>query len=122
MGQLVQPLPDEPLLGLQPVQLEGPLVGGTRVGRLVPTPILADLAGGPRPRAPDQIWCSQSKCLLCPVNDAVNDLPCSTCAYLNGGPIQPALPLRHDAAFWPPPDYGSGGWELTWPSDFAEGA
>jgi hypothetical protein len=46
-----------------------------------------------------KIWCSQSKCLLCPVNDAVNDLPCSTCAYLNGGPIQPALPLRHDADF-----------------------
>jgi hypothetical protein len=37
--------------------------------------------------------------LVCSVNDAVNDLPCSTCAYLNGGPIQPALPLQHDAGF-----------------------
>jgi Homeodomain-like domain len=33
------------------------------------------------------IWCSQKKCLSCSVNDAVNVLPCSTCAYLNGGPV-----------------------------------
>jgi hypothetical protein len=32
------------------------------------------------------IWCSQLLGLAYPVNDAVNDLPCSTCAYLNGRP------------------------------------
>jgi hypothetical protein len=30
------------------------------------------------------IWCSHAVSLLCSVNDAVNVLPCSTCAYLNG--------------------------------------
>jgi hypothetical protein len=33
------------------------------------------------------IWCSQPPSLLCSVNDAVNFLPCSTCAYLNGRPL-----------------------------------
>jgi hypothetical protein len=34
-----------------------------------------------------EIWCSQGVGLLCSVNDAVNVLPCSTWAYLNGGPL-----------------------------------
>jgi hypothetical protein len=33
------------------------------------------------------IWCSQQWSLPCSVNDAVNVLPCSTCVYLNGGPV-----------------------------------
>ena len=39
------------------------------------------------------IWCSQRQSLSCSVNDAVNALPCSTCAYLN------ALPFQDDARF-----------------------
>jgi len=32
-----------------------------------------------------EIWCSEPLSLLCSVNDVVNVLPCSTCAYLNAG-------------------------------------
>jgi hypothetical protein len=65
------------------------------------------------------IWCSQAPSLLCSVNDAVNVLPCSTCAYLNGWLSQPALPYRTTLAFQPPPDYGSGGLAMVVLADAA---
>jgi hypothetical protein len=34
-----------------------------------------------------EIWCSRPFGLFCSVNDAVDALPCATCAYLNGGPL-----------------------------------
>jgi hypothetical protein len=45
-------------------------------------------AGGPEPeRTKIESWCSQPHGLPCSVNDAVNVLLGSTCAYLNGGPV-----------------------------------
>jgi hypothetical protein len=37
--------------------------------------------------------------LGCSVNDAVNVLPCSTCAYLNATLSRPVLPFQDDAGF-----------------------
>jgi hypothetical protein len=56
----------------------------------------ASIAGGlptvitvlPKPQSTRlRIWWSQPLSLLCSVNDAVNVLPCSTCVYLNDGPV-----------------------------------
>jgi hypothetical protein len=56
-----------------------------------------------------RIWYPQPLSLPCSVNDAVNLLPCSTCAYLYGRLSWAALPFQDDAGFRPAPDYGSGG-------------
>jgi hypothetical protein len=47
--------------------------------------------------------------LLCLVNDAVNVLPCATCAYLNGQLPDLRCLSRTTLGFRQPPDYGSGG-------------
>jgi hypothetical protein len=63
-----------------------------------------------RPRTPAhqiEIWCAQLLGLPCSVNDAVNVLPCSTCTYLNGGPLLTCASFQDDASFRPPPGYGS---------------
>jgi hypothetical protein len=62
-----------------------------------------------------RIWYPQPLSLPCSVNDAVNLLPCSTCAYLYGRLSWAALPFQDDAGFRPPPDYGSGGQAACWP-------
>ncbi len=56
------------------------------------------------------IWCSQPLSLLCSVNDAVNVLPCSTCAYLTIGVPDLRCFTRTALAVRLPPGYGSGGW------------
>jgi hypothetical protein len=47
--------------------------------------------------------------LVCSVNDAVNVLPCSTCASLTASFPGLRCLSRTTLAFRPPPDYGSGG-------------
>jgi hypothetical protein len=50
-------------------------------------PTIVAIAGdgwSPHPRAPDRNLVLSAVCLFCSVNDAVNVLPCSTWAYLNG--------------------------------------
>jgi hypothetical protein len=63
-----------------------------------------------QPRAPDSSLVLSGAYLLCSVNDAVNILPCSTCAYLTAGFPEQRFFTRTTLAFRPPPDYGSGGW------------
>jgi hypothetical protein len=68
------------------------------------------------------IECSRRSSLSCSVNDAVNVLPCATCAYLNGGPSHLCCLTRTTLGFRPPPDYGSGGRRTPWSLHVARAA
>ena len=69
--------------GFLPVVGSGP---GARAASRMGHAMVQDVGTRPGVNQEQQIeiWCSHAVSLLCSVNDAVNVLPCATCAYLNG--------------------------------------